>query len=157
MTYAPQYPSAPSYPGPAGGLDQPLRGATIGQAFSRFWKKYATFSGRASRSEYWWMTLISVIVSVVISAIGIAAAGGDVAAANSSTGVDDLLTGIWGLATLIPSLALAVRRLHDTNRSGWFVLLGLIPLVGWIILIVWYASGPNPAGVRFDRQAVARY
>lgn len=156
MTYAPQYPPAPSYPNAPGGLDQPLRGASIGQAFVRFWKKYATFSGRASRSEYWWFVLVSFVVSVVITLIGTVVAG-DMTTASTTTGVDDVLSGLWGLATLIPSLALAVRRLHDTNRSGWWVLLGLVPLVGWIILIVWYASGPNPAGMRFDRYSTPQY
>lgn len=152
MTYAPQYPPTQPYPAGPGGLDQPLRGAGIGQAFARFWKKYATFSGRASRSEYWWMAVVSVLVSVVISIIGLATSGFDVTEMNARvTGPEDILNGLWGLATLIPSLALAVRRLHDTDRSGWWILLGLIPLIGWIILIVWYATGPNPAGQRFDK------
>ena len=132
--------------------EAPLHNATTVEAFTRFWKRYATFSGRASRSEYWWMVVVSVLVSVVISIIGLATSGFDLTEMNARTnGPEDILNGLWGLATLIPSLALAVRRLHDTNRSGWWILLGLIPLIGWIILIVWYATGPNPAGQRFDK------
>lgn len=132
-------------------LDQPLYGATIGQAFVRFWKKYVVFSGRASRSEFWWAVLITTIIGVVIEVIGIAA-GGDLLAANSSpTGPDDIAPTIWGLATLLPSLALTVRRLHDINRSGWWVLIGLIPVVGWIILIVFNATAADPAGARYDQ------
>lgn len=149
--------SYPPVPQPAYGqggpprLDLPLYGATLGQAFGRFWKKYATFTGRASRSEYWWVVLVNVAVSIVLSLIGLGIYGGDLDAMNSSmTGADDILGYLWTLATLVPSLAVTVRRLHDVDRSGWWILIGLIPLVGWIILIVWNASAPNPAGARFD-------
>ena len=129
-------------------LDQPLYGATLGQAFSRFWRKYATFSGRAGRGEYWWMFLVSIIVSTVASVIGSISAGGDAMAASRNTGdPGDILNYLWAVATIIPSLALAVRRLHDVDKSGWWLLIGLIPIVGWIILIVWYASATRPAGV----------
>jgi len=151
VTYASQYLPGQSYPASRDRLDHPLYGASIGEAFVRFWKKYAAFSGRASRSEYWWVVLISLTVSVVIFLMGVLLAGGDVAAANASlTGPEDILSYVWTLVTLVPSLAVAVRRLHDTNRSGWWTLL-LVPVVGVIVLLVWYASGPNPAGARFDR------
>lgn len=83
MSYPAVSPAAP--PGQQGlvPLDQPLYGATIGQAFVRFWKKYVVFSGRASRSEFWWAVLITTIIGVVIEVIGIAA-GGDLLAANSA-------------------------------------------------------------------------
>jgi len=110
-------------------------------------QKYADFSGRARRSEFWFFVLFSAIVRAVANVldailhIGNARTGGPVAT-------------VAALALLIPSLAVAVRRLHDTGRSGWWVLLGLIPLVGIIILIVWWAQdsyadnkyGPNPKG-----------
>ena len=60
-------------------------------------------------------------------------------------------TTLWSLAILIPSLSVGVRRLHDTNRSGWWLLIGVIPLVGWVILIVWLAAASDPAGARYDR------
>ena len=137
---------------PTSGLDQPLYGASPREAFVRFWTKYATFSGRASRSEFWWWALISFAVDAVISVIGIFLVRGDFAAWNASmTKPDDLLSYAFALATLIPGLALGARRLHDTNRSGWLQLLLLIPLVGLILLIVWWASQPTPAGARYDR------
>jgi uncharacterized membrane protein YhaH (DUF805 family) len=138
-------------------LDAPLYGATIGQAFTRFWKKYATFSGRASRSEYWWFTLIGFVVGVVTTLIDVVAAGSFAEANANVTGLGDMLSYVWALATLVPSLALGVRRLHDTNRSGWWLLIVLVPLVGAIVLLVFYLTGPNPAGARFDRAGTPRY
>lgn len=151
MTYPPAYDpygSAPTGPPPR---HLPFYGATPAQAWDRFWKKYATFSGRASRSEYWWMALISIGVGVVIEVVGFIASGGDLDLGNEELlGVGDILNYIWSLLTLVPSLAVTVRRLHDTDRSGWWILIGLVPLVGWIILIVWTASASKPAGARFD-------
>ncbi|MBU6200710.1 MAG: DUF805 domain-containing protein [Acidobacteria bacterium] len=93
---------------------------------------YATFSGRARRSEYWWFALTGVIVSIVLNVVGSISDG-----LNAVTGLVAL---VYWLGTLIPSLAVAIRRLHDTGRSGWMLLIGLIPLVGVIILIVFLAS-----------------
>lgn len=133
-------------------LDEPLYGASPREAFVRFWTKYATFSGRASRSEFWWWTLISFVISAVISVFGIALVGGDMTAWNASfTKPDDIVSYVFGLATLIPTLALGTRRLHDTDRSGWLQLLLLIPLVGVIILIVWWASASIRDGERYDK------
>jgi uncharacterized membrane protein YhaH (DUF805 family) len=142
----------PAVPGFSESLDRPFYGASVTQAFLRFWKKYATFSGRASRSEYWWVVLISSVVSIVFYLVELVAAGGDVAAADTAmTDPGDILNYLWSLATVVPSLAVSVRRLHDVDRSGWWMLIGLLPLVGWILLIVWSASAPNEAGRRFDR------
>ena len=120
MSLPPPAPSsAPQPPGRAP-LDQPQYDATIGQAASRFWRKFAVFSGRASRSEYWWMAVVSVLVSVAISIIGLATSGFDMTEMNTRTnGPEDILNGLWGLATVIPSLALAVRRLHDAPLPPW--------------------------------------
>jgi uncharacterized membrane protein YhaH (DUF805 family) len=112
--------------------------------------KYATFAGRARRSEYWWFVLFNVIVSIVAAIID-GAAGTDLE--NSSTGV---VGGIVALALILPSLAVTARRLHDTGRSGWWILIGIIPLIGAIILIVFACQdsdgvnqyGPNP---KFDQ------
>jgi uncharacterized membrane protein YhaH (DUF805 family) len=140
--------------GQPAGLDGPLYGATLGQAFIRFFKKYATFTGRASRSEFWWVVLIEVIVSFVFSLISLVAAGGDLSAANSSmTGPGDIVSYLWSLATLIPSIALSTRRLHDTGRSGWMQLIALIPLVGWVLVIIWYASPTVPQATKYDLPA----
>jgi uncharacterized membrane protein YhaH (DUF805 family) len=140
-------------------LSAPLYGATFGQAITRFFKKYGTFSGRASRSEFWWWYLFYAIVSGVL--YGIAATVGAASATVSDDGTMVVfgpgfwIAGIpymlWALATIVPWLALAWRRLHDTNRSGGFYFLGLIPLVGGIILLVFFLLPSDPAGARFDR------
>ena len=93
--------------------------------------KYCDFNGRASRSEYWWFCLFTCIVSAALAVIG---------------GVLNItwLDGLWTLATLLPSLGLSVRRLHDIDKSGWWLFLGLIPLVGAIILIIWACKESQP-------------
>jgi uncharacterized membrane protein YhaH (DUF805 family) len=107
-----------------------------------YWKKvvlenYANFQGRARRAEFWWYFLANVIISVVLNiidaVIGLGMGGG--------IGVLGL---IYSLAVLIPGLAVAVRRLHDTDKSGWWLLLALIPLVGIIVLIVFWATDGDP-------------
>lgn len=100
--------------------------------------KYADFNGRATRSEYWWFVLFCFLIS---AALNIADSSG-------------IVSGIFSLAVLLPMIAAQVRRLHDTNRSGWFLLLNLIPIIGWIILIVWYVQksdeGSNQYGSAAD-------
>jgi uncharacterized membrane protein YhaH (DUF805 family) len=145
-------------------LSQPFYGAPIGQAVRRFWKKYATFTGRASRAEFWWWYLVSTLVSLVLSAISRLFAGPQPVPPTTQEQLDgyfgqvmawslrgSVLSLIWGLATLVGMLALSTRRLHDTNRSGWWYLLIFIPIVGAIILIVFWASAPKPEGQRYDR------
>jgi uncharacterized membrane protein YhaH (DUF805 family) len=139
-------------------LRAPYYGASLGTSFSRFWRKYATFSGRASRSEYWWWVLISVIVAAIFLIIGTVAGGiyGPPTTAGAPTlgpgyGIYVTLSIIWGLAVLVPGLALTWRRLHDTNRSGAYYFLGLIPLVGGIIVLIFVLLPPNPEGARFDK------
>jgi uncharacterized membrane protein YhaH (DUF805 family) len=85
-------------------------------------KKYADFTGRAGRPEYWWFILFIVIASLAASMIS------------------DVLGAVFSLATLLPSIAAATRRLHDTNRSGWWQLICLVPVVGLIVLIVFLAQ-----------------
>jgi uncharacterized membrane protein YhaH (DUF805 family) len=109
-------------------------------------KKYAVFTGRARRTEYWMYTLINLIVLIVLGAVDGTFSG------NGHVGI---LYGLYALGTLLPSLGVAVRRLHDTTRSGWWLLISFVPLVGGIILIVFLAQdsspdnqyGPNPKGV----------
>lgn len=141
------------------GLGQPLYGASFGQAVGRFWKKYATFNGRASRSEYWWAYLFNVIVSAVLWLIAVIV-GFSGAHTDPTTGrmvlgggfvVVAIIAALWALSILIPSLAISWRRLHDTNRSGGFWFIGFIPFVGEIILIVLLVLDSDPAGARFDR------
>ena len=82
--------------------------------------KYADFGGRAMRSEYWWWVLFTIVVGIALAL------------------VSHLVAGLFHLAVLIPSLAVAVRRLHDTGKSGWWLLIGLIPLIGAIVLIIFF-------------------
>lgn len=107
--------------------------------------KYATFEGRARRAEYWYFTLLSVILSIAAQVIGAAGRDGGL--------ITLLLLGVIclvSLALLVPGIAVSVRRLHDTGRSGWFLLIALIPVVGGILLLVWMCSrgtdGPNRFG-----------
>jgi len=91
-------------------------------------KKYADFSGRARRKEYWFFVLFNIIVSIVLSVI-------DVSLGLGASGIG-LLSGIYSLAVLIPSIAVSVRRLHDINKTGWWVLIAFVPLIGWLILLI---------------------
>lgn len=141
-SYQPQYPSQSNVP-----LELPYYGAPPLEAIKRFWKKYAVFTGRASRSEYWWWALVSAIVSGILNAAG--------STGNGNTGTSTALGGLWFLATVVPSLALGARRLHDANLSAWFLLLALIPVLGWIALFILMIMPPNPAGQRFDRPSQA--
>ena len=106
-------------------------------------KQYATFEGRARRKEYWFFVLFYILVFLVLSAVD-----GLTGTYNVDAGVG-LLGGLYILATLIPSLAVMVRRLHDTDRSGWWVLIGLIPLLGDLVLLVFMCLDSQPGGNRF--------
>lgn len=150
-------PFVESKPTDRAALSQPLYGASFGQAVSRFFTKYADFSGRASRSEFWWWMLASVLVSIVGSVIASFGVSGATLTADGQVvfgaayWIGYGLIALWGLATLVPALALYWRRLHDTNKSGGFFFLGLIPFVGSIILLVLVLLPSDPAGARFDR------
>ncbi len=159
MTYAQQqHQVLPSGSVP---LWAPYYGASIGEAAQRFFKKYATFTGRASRSEYWWWTLISGVVSIVLNIImSVAGAAGATAdtLGNTVPGpgavIGVILLVIWGLAVIVPSLALVVRRLHDVNFSAWMILIGLVPFIGGLALLVFMVLPSKPEGQRFDVPAV---
>ncbi len=137
-------------------LDQPYYGAPIGAAVQRFFKKYATFRGRASRSEFWWWTLVNVVVAVVLSGLALATSGPTVDELGQPVGpsglglVFYLLYLAWTLATIVPGIALVVRRLHDSNKSGFWLLIVFVPVVGPIILFVLELLPADPAGARFD-------
>ena len=138
-------------------LSQPLYGASLGDAVRRFFKKYATFTGRASRSEYWWWYLVSFVITGVLQILAVAtggvgavAADGTAQAPGAGYWIFTILLLIWALATIVPNLAVLVRRLHDGNYSGFFVFIGLIPFVGGIILLVLTILPSKPEGARFD-------
>lgn len=102
-------------------------------------KQYAVFSGRARRTEYWMFVLCNLIVMLLLGMVD-KLIGGD----------NELISSIYSLAVLLPSLAVAARRLHDTDRSGWWLLLGLIPIIGTLVLIYFMVcngqQGPNRFG-----------
>ncbi|MEJ3746848.1 DUF805 domain-containing protein [Actinomycetes bacterium KLBMP 9797] len=104
--------------------------------------QYVQFGGRARRAEYWWFVLFSVLVGIVTSIL-------DLALGTDFEGSGGLFNLIANLALLLPSLAVAVRRLHDTDRSGWWILIALIPLIGAIVLLVFFVQDGTPGPNRF--------
>lgn len=107
------------------------------EAIRVVFSKYVTFDGRARRSEYWYWALFTVLVSIVTSIL-------DAVVGTSYDTGGGLINTIVGLALLLPGLAVAIRRLHDTGRVGWWVLIGIIPVIGWIVLIVFFVFDSKP-------------
>lgn len=107
------------------------------EAIQSGFSNYVNFSGRAQRSAYWWWVLFTVIVDIVASLIDAAISA-------------QIIATIAGLALLLPSIAVGVRRLHDLDKSGWWLLIALVPLVGIIVLIIFFVqkgtTGPNRFG-----------
>ncbi|MCG7417073.1 MULTISPECIES: DUF805 domain-containing protein [Microbacterium] len=137
-------------------LSQPYYGAPIGAAVQRFFKKYATFTGRASRSEYWWWALVQAVVSFALTLLALATGGPTVDELGNPTAPSGLglvffvIYLLWALATIVPHLALTVRRLHDTNRSGFWIFIAFVPFVGGLVLFIFMLLPSNPEGARFD-------
>jgi uncharacterized membrane protein YhaH (DUF805 family) len=106
-------------------------------------KQYFDFSGRARRKEYWMFTLFSVIVAFVLGIVD--------GATGATLGIEGLglFGGLYVLAVLIPSIAVSVRRLHDIDRSGWWLLILLVPVIGAIVLLVWACSNGTQGNNRF--------
>ncbi len=113
-------------------------------------KKYATFGGRARRKEYWYFSLFNIIISIALVVTD------GIVGSESDQGSLGLLGGIYTLAMLIPSIAVAVRRLHDTERSGWWLLIGFIPLIGGIILLLFMVQDSKPGANRYGSNPKAR-
>ncbi|MCK9535223.1 MAG: DUF805 domain-containing protein [Pseudomonas sp.] len=113
-------------------------------------KQYAIFSGRVRRKEYWYFILFNLIISIVLAAID-----GAMGSYSAGTGMG-LLGSVYTLAILLPGIGVSIRRLHDTGRSGWWMLVGFVPLIGVLVLLVFMAQdskpgqnqyGANPKGV----------
>lgn len=112
---------------------------TFGKSVSTCFRKYADFNGRASRSEYWWWVVFTLIIGCLF---GIPSG---ISAAHSTVGSGlPLISYIVALALFLPNLAVLFRRLHDTGKSGWWWLIGFIPFVGSIILIVFCCQSSQP-------------
>jgi len=95
-------------------------------------KKYTVFEGRATRSEYWYFTLINALISIALLMLG------------RAFGTGDMLNSIYSIAVFLPSIAVATRRLHDTSRTGWWQLIILVPVIGFIVLIIFLAQDSIP-------------
>lgn len=134
-------PAAP--PPPSEPMAVTTNGASFPQAVRICLEKYADFSGRAARSEYWWFYLAVVLLNIVLTT-GLGLLG------LTDTVIGSVVSLVVAIGVLIPSLAVGARRLHDRDMSGWLLLLGLIPIVGVIILIVLFVlpgtPGPNKYG-----------
>ena len=119
------------------GVDSSKPMVGFSEAIGLGFKNYINFSGRATRAEYWWWFLFLVVAGVVLGII------------DGVTGIG-VLRNTFNLATIIPSLALGARRLHDIGKSGWWQLLLFAIIVGWIILIVWYCKPGNQLGNKYN-------
>lgn len=102
--------------------------------------KYATFSGRARRKEYWMFTLFNIIISIALALVD------DMMGLTIGGGTSGIIGSLYSLAVLIPGIAVSVRRLHDLGKSGWMLLIAFIPLVGAIWLIILFATDGQPGG-----------
>ena len=113
-----------------GGIDH----MTFKDAISTCFRKYADFSGRARRSEYWYFWLLNLIVAFVLTIV---------------LGEGSLIASLYSLVTLVPGLAVGWRRMHDIGKSGAWIFLSLVPLVGAIIVIIWLAKDSQPGSNAF--------
>lgn len=111
--------------------------------FMDAYKQYANFKGRANREKYWMFFLFYILAYIALSIV------------DAVIGTGGLLGGVFALGSLVPSLAIAARRLHDTDKSGWWQLLVLIPLIGAIVLIVFYASKGTVGENKFGADPLA--
>jgi len=143
-------------------LSAPLYGATMGEAWHRFWKKYTDFTGRASRSEYWFSYLWAMILmfgSYLVLGVFMGIMAGLASNAGRGSGAGfGIVAGILGLLLLaawvlvmIPLIAVGVRRLHDVGYPGTYYFFGLIPFAGGIILLVLLLTESRPSGAIYDR------
>jgi uncharacterized membrane protein YhaH (DUF805 family) len=99
---------------------------TFIDAIKTCFTKYADFNGCASRPEFWWWILFTLVATTALQSVSYN------------------LSGAFSIATFLPSIAVTVRRLHDTDRSGWWQLLYFLPIIGWIVLIIWCAEAGKP-------------
>ncbi|GGL63261.1 hypothetical protein GCM10011575_22170 [Microlunatus endophyticus] len=123
-----------------------LYGATPPQAWRRFVTRYVVFSGRASRSEFWWWMLAFVVVSIVLSFVNKAVVGPaptDPDQVLHYTLQTSVLTTIWSLINFVGAASLTVRRLHDIGRSGWWWFIQLVPVIGSIVMIIFVLLPPR--------------
>lgn len=111
---------------------------TFSEAVKSGFDHYTKFDGRAGRPPFWWWFLFGILVSIGANII------------DAILGTWGVVNGLAGLALLLPNISVSIRRLHDTDHSGWWILIGLIPIIGWIVLLVFYVregdAGENQYG-----------
>ena len=112
-------------------------------------QKYMVFLGRSRRKEYWFFVLFNFLISLVLTIVD-----GMIGTYNPMTGMG-FLSGLFGLAMFIPGLSVSVRRLHDTDRSGWWLLIAFLPILGWLILLVFMILDGTPGPNRFGESPKA--
>ena len=110
---------------------------TFGESIGTCLRKYATVEGRASRSEYWWFFLFAVLLQVAGQIVG-----------------GDMVAGLIALALLLPGVGVGARRLHDIGRNAWWLLIGLIPLIGALVLLYWFVQ-PSAAANQYGEAPAA--
>jgi uncharacterized membrane protein YhaH (DUF805 family) len=135
-------------------LELPHYGISFGGAVARGFKKYATFTGRASRSEYWWWTLFTFLTYLVLGLLTYAVGTLTSRDGGRTPGLVALpliiLFAVFFLGILVPTLALTVRRLHDAGYSGLFALLLLVPYLGSLIIFIFALLPSSPGGASYD-------
>ena len=94
-------------------------------AYKEYFTRYFDFSGKTTRAGYWWVVLANIIIAFALGLLG---------------SLGTTISSVYSIATLIPGIAISIRRLHDTGRSGWNLLWAFVPIVGWIILLVYLAG-----------------
>ena len=134
--------------------DKPIYRATPQEGVARFFSKYAVFHGRASRSEFWWAAALAIVVflavGIVVEMVNAITDPSDPRPTTAST-VVGIVYLLYALATLVPGIAVLVRRLHDANLSGWWALLVIVPFIGVVIGVIFGVLPKQSYGARFDR------
>lgn len=127
---------------------------SVGQWMTEPLRRYAEFSGRSRRKEYWWFALFGGLIGIVLSIVDLTLGGTD-ALANALAGAGvGPFGGLFALAMIVPNLAVSFRRLHDLDKSAWWVLLGLIPIIGGLILLFWFVQRGTIGSNRFGADPV---
>ena len=124
------------------------------EAIKSVFTQYIGFKGRARRSEYWYFFLLNIIVGIILAGVPTYLTY-SIGGYSSMANIFNILNRVWNIGTFLPGLAVAFRRLHDAGKSGWCVLFAIIPIIGWIPLLIWLTKdsdpgdnpyGPNPKG-----------
>jgi len=116
---------------------------TFSEAVKDGFDHYTKFSGRAARPAYWWWFLFAILVGIGANII------------DAIIGTFGVISGLVGLALLLPGLSVSIRRLHDINRSGWWILIFIIPIVGFILWLVWFLREGDPGENKYGPPPVA--